>query len=130
MPYGHPALKHRADISRRPVEEGKAAMADNSKHYEDIAKYTKVDEAAADKIVKYLGIALRNRDSAYVAATDPSELETVRESWLKKKLGLSGDDKLDAGIAEVMEAMKADRMKGRATVYYLLAEKFGKLGSL
>ncbi|MCB1481773.1 MAG: DUF2853 family protein [Rhodobiaceae bacterium] len=105
-------------------------MADNSKHYEDIAKYTKVDEAAADKIVKYLGIALRNRDSAYVAATDPSELETVRESWLKKKLGLSGDDKLDAGIAEVMEAMKADRMKGRATVYYLLAEKFGKLGSL
>lgn len=106
-------------------------MADNSKYIEDIRKYSSnVDEEAVNKIVRHLGIALRNRDSALVSATDPKELERVRESWLKKKLGLSGDDKLDAAIAEVMEQMKGDRSKGRTTVYYLLAEKFGKLGSL
>lgn len=74
-------------------------MADNSKYIEDIRKYSSnVDEEAVNKIVRHLGIALRNRDSALVSATDPKELERVRESWLKKKLGLSGDDKLDAAI--------------------------------
>ena len=106
-------------------------MADVSKYVDDIKKYTSsVDEDAVGKIVKHLGIALRNRDSALVSGTDPKELERVRESWLKKKLGLSGDDMLDAAIASVMETMKADRMKGRVTVYYLLADHFKKLGSL
>ncbi|MCC0017035.1 MAG: DUF2853 family protein [Rhodobiaceae bacterium] len=106
-------------------------MADNSKYIEDIKKYTsKVDEDAVAKIVRHLGIALRNRDSSLVAGTDPKELERVRESWLKKKLGLSGDEKLDAAIGEVMQKMKGDHSKGRVTVYYLLADKFGKLGSL
>ena len=106
-------------------------MADVSKYVDDIKKYTSsVDEDAVGKIVKHLGIALRNRDSALVSGTDPKELERVRESWLKKKLGLSGDDKLDAAIGSVMETMKADRMKGRVTVYYLLADHFKKLGSL
>lgn len=64
-------------------------MADNSKYIEDIRKYSSnVDEEAVNKIVRHLGIALRNRDSALVSATDPKELERVRESWLKKKLGL------------------------------------------
>lgn len=106
-------------------------MADNSKYIEDIKKYTSsVDEDAVGKIVKHLGIALRNRDSSLVAGTDPKELERVRESWLKKKLGLSGDAQLDAAIAAVMEKMKGDRSKGRVTVYYLLAEHFKKLGAL
>ena len=106
-------------------------MTDNSKYIEDIKKYTsKVDEDAVAKIVRHLGIALRNRDSSLVAGTDPKELERVRESWLKKKLGLSGDEKLDAAIGEVMQKMKGDHSKSRVTVYYLLADKFGKLGSL
>ena len=106
-------------------------MADVSKYVDDIKKYTSsVDEDAVGKIVKHLGIALRNRDSALVSGSDPSELERVRESWLKKKLGLSGDGELDAAIASVMDTMKDDRMKGRVTVYYLLAAHFNKLSSL
>lgn len=106
-------------------------MADNSKYIEDVKKYSKpVDEDAVAKIVRHLGIALRNRDSSLVAGTDPKELERVRESWLKKKLGLSGDAQLDAAIASVMERMKGDNSKGRVTVYYLLAEHYKKLGSL
>ena len=44
------------------------------------------------------------------------------------KLGLTQDDAvLDAAISEVAARMKGDRTKSRATVYYLLAEKFDKL---
>jgi 3-dehydroquinate synthetase len=98
----------------------------------DIAKYTKkVDEAAVGAIVKHLGIALRNRDSSLVSGTDPEELKRVRESWCKKKLGITEtDDEIDAAVKTVIDKMKADRTKERVTVYYLLAEKYGKLNDL
>ncbi len=102
------------------------------KYIDGIAKYTSpVNEEAVSAIVSHLGIALKNRDSSLVASTDPNELKTVRESWLKKKLALPGSDsELDGAIQAVMQKMKADRMKERVTVYYLLAEHFKKLDSL
>ncbi|MGL4543157.1 MAG: DUF2853 family protein, partial [Polymorphobacter sp.] len=78
---------------------------------------------------KHCGIALRNRDSSLVSFSDAAETDRVRESWCKKKLGLTdADSVLDAAIAKVGERMKADRTKNRVTVYYLVAEAFGKLG--
>ena len=96
---------------------------------EDVRKFAPdADEHAVDAIVKHCGIALRNRDSALVSFTDTAELKTVRESWLKKKLGLTNPDtELDAAIKAVGEKMKDARTKNRVTVYYLLAEHFGKL---
>jgi hypothetical protein len=48
--------------------------------------------------------------------------------FLKKKLGLTAPDaELDAAISAVGETMKADRTRNRVTVYYLLADRFGKL---
>ncbi len=107
-------------------------MADAQKYIDDIKKYTSaVNEEAVAGIVRHCGIALRNRDSSLVAGTDPEELKRVRESWLKKKLGLTESDAdLDKAIHAVMEKMKADRAKGRVTVYYLLAEHFNKLDGL
>ncbi len=108
-------------------------MADDAQKYiDDIKKYTsKVNEEAVAGIVRHCGIALRNRNSSLVAGTDPDELKTVRESWLKKKLALTESDAdLDKAIHAVMEKMKADRAKGRVTVYYLLAEHFKKLDGL
>jgi 3-dehydroquinate synthetase len=104
-------------------------MVAASDYFDDIKKYTSVNEAAVAGIVKHCGIALRNKDSSLVSGTDPKELARVRDNFLKKKLGLDGDDKLDAAVAEVIEKMKADRTKSRVTVYYLLAEKFGKLSA-
>jgi ferritin-like metal-binding protein YciE len=76
-----------------------------------------------------LGIALHNRDSSLVAASDPEELKHVRDSFMKKKLGLTQTDaELDAALKDVMTTMAGERNKNRVTVYYLLAEKFGKLG--
>lgn len=107
-------------------------MADAQKYIDDIKKYTStVNEEAVAGIVRHCGIALRNRDSSLVAGTDPDELKTVRESWLKKKLALAESDAdLDKAIQAVMGTMKADRAKSRVTVYYLLAEHFKKLDGL
>lgn len=96
----------------------------------NVRKYAPdADSAAIAGIVRHCGIALQSRDASLVSFTDKSETDRVRESFLKKKLGLTQSDAdLDSSIAAVGETMKSDRMKNRVTVYYLLAEKFGKLG--
>jgi outer membrane protein OmpA-like peptidoglycan-associated protein len=86
------------------------------------------DESVVNKIVNYCGIALQSRDGQLVAMADPKECETVRENFLKKKLGLTQSDAvLDEAIQSVREVMKADRTKNRVTVYYLLTKHFGSL---
>jgi hypothetical protein len=106
-------------------------MADAQIDYADnVKKYAPAFDAAAVKgIVKHLGIALRRKDSSNVAASDPKELQRVRDGFMKKKLGLTQTDaELDAALKDVMTKMAGDRNKSRVTVCYLLAEKFGKLG--
>lgn len=101
-----------------------------SDYIEDVKKYAdNVNEAAVDKIVKYCGIALRSKDASTVAASDPKELETVKNGFAKKKLELSPDD-ADAGIKAVCEKMKGDRSKHRVTFYYLLAEATNTMDKL
>lgn len=102
-----------------------------AEYTDDIAKYTSnVDEAAVSGIVKHLGIALRSNDASLVSATDPAELERVREGFLKKKLARQESDAdLDAAINAVMTKMKGERNKSRVTVYYLLAEHYGQLSN-
>lgn len=97
----------------------------------DVKKYdAKADDAVIAGIVKYCGIALRNRDSSLVSFSDKAETDRVRNNFLKKKLGLTQSDAvLDAAIAKVGERMKADRTKNRVTVYYLLAAELGQLGT-
>ena len=100
-------------------------------HAAVVKKYIpSADDKAIAAIVKHLGIALRNRDSALVSCSDADELKTVRESWCKKKLGLSGDAELDAAIKSVCEIMKADHDKSRVAFYYLVADKLGQLSAL
>jgi hypothetical protein len=105
-------------------------MADNSKYYEDVAKFAgNVNNAAVDSIVKYCGIALRSKDASLVSCSDPAELGRVRDGFASKKLGLAGDA-ADKAMAGVCEKMKSDRTKSRVTFYYLLAEATGKMGTL
>ena len=47
------------------------------------------DGNVVNAIANYCGIALQSRDGQLVAMADPKECETVRESFLKKKLGLT-----------------------------------------
>jgi hypothetical protein len=95
----------------------------------DVHKYAPAaDPEDVAGIVRYCGIALRNRDSSLVSFSSPEETARVRENFLKKKLALDHDDSsLDEAIASIGERMKADRTRNRVTVYYLLAEHFDKL---
>ena len=73
---------------------------------------------------------LKGRDSSFVACSDSSERDRVREHFLKKKLGLAMPDaELDEAIIEICQRMAKDRDKHRVTFYYLLAEKYGKLAA-
>jgi len=95
----------------------------------DVKKYSpNADDAAIKGIVRHCGIALQKRDSSLVSFSDKSETDRVRDGFMKKKLGLTDSDAdLDAALADVGKTMQADRTKNRVTVYYLLAEKYGKL---
>lgn len=97
----------------------------------DVKKYAaSADDKAIAGLVRYLGIALQNRDSALVSFSDRDELARVRENFLKKKLGLTASDaELDQAVLAVGEKLKGDRSKNRVTVYYLLADHFGKLST-
>ncbi|MCX8279566.1 DUF2853 family protein [Phyllobacterium sp. 0TCS1.6C] len=102
-----------------------------SDYLTDVRRYdAAADEATVEKIVKHLGIALRNRDSSLVSCSDPDELKRVRTNWVEKKLGLTDEAKADAAIQSVCETLKDDRSKSRVTFYYLTAKALGALGSI
>lgn len=103
-------------------------MSDHAAH---VRKYAPdASDAHISAIVKYCGIALRNRDSSLVACSDATEVGRVRDGFAKKKLGLSDDKAIDAALKKVCEKMKADRDKPRVTFYYLLAVETGTLAKL
>ncbi len=95
----------------------------------DVKKYApSADDAVIAKMVSTYRLVLSKPDTATVAFSDPAEVERVKENFLRKKLGLTqSDDELDAAIAAVGEQLKGVNHKRRVTVYYLLADKFGKL---
>jgi len=101
-------------------------------HHAELKKYVPAaDEKAVKAIIRHLGIALKGTDTSLVACSSKDELNRVRESWCKKKLGLAHSDAdLDKAIKGVCDKMKADRNKSRVAFYYLLADQYGKLGSL
>ena len=103
-----------------------------SEHLEAVKKYVPAcDEKAVAGIIKHLGIALRSKDASLVSCSSKDELARVRDSWCKKKLGLTeADADLDKMIKDVCESMKADRQKNRVAFYYLLAEKANKVSAL
>lgn len=85
------------------------------------------DEELLVKVAKGCGPAIYNRDAATVSGTDEKELETVKNNFLIKKLGLSASDNLDGAIKEVIETLgTSNRNKYRAMFYYLLTKKFSK----
>ena len=100
-------------------------------HAAEVKKFdAAADDAVVKAIIRHCGIALQKRDSSLVSCSDPEELKRVRESWGKKKLGLTEDAQIDAAIKSVCEEMKASRDKSRVAFYYLVAKKLGKLTSL
>ena len=87
-----------------------------------------ISDDLISKVAVGLGPVLYNKDTATVACGQTKELETVKNNFLKKKLGLTNDDtELDAAIKEVCEKLgTSNRSKYRVHFYALLAMKFNK----
>ncbi|NPA27777.1 MAG: DUF2853 family protein [Epsilonproteobacteria bacterium] len=85
------------------------------------------DEYIAN-IAKSLGPAIYRADTEIVACGDKSELDRIRNNFLKKKLGLDKPNaELDEMLKRVCEKLgTANRRKYRALFYGLLAKEAGK----
>jgi hypothetical protein len=107
-----------------------------SKRDDLIALYTKelkdkagvsADMDLLTKVTIGCGPSIYNKDASTVSCTQDSELETVKNNYLIKKLGLKDSSKLDDAIKEVCGQLgSSNRNKYRAMFYYLLCVKFGK----
>lgn len=85
------------------------------------------DMGLLTKVTIGCGPAIYDADASTVAATQESELETVKNNFLIKKLGLADGPELMAGINAAIEKYgKSERNKYRAVFYYLLTKHFGK----
>ena len=79
------------------------------------------------KVTIGCGPSIYNADSSTVAATQESELETVKDNFLVKKLGLADGPELMEAINKVLDTYgRSERNKYRAVVYYMLTKHFGK----
>jgi hypothetical protein len=77
------------------------------------------------KVTIGCGPSIYNVDSATVAGTQYTELDTVKKNFLIKKLGLADKPELDAAIDAVMEKYgRSNRNKYRVVIYYLLTVHF------
>ncbi len=79
------------------------------------------------KVTIGCGPSIYDADASTVASSQQSELETVKDNFLVKKLGLSDGPELMEAINKVVDTYgKSERNKYRAVVYYMLTKHFGK----
>lgn len=79
------------------------------------------------KVTIGCGPAIYNADASTVAAGQESEIDTVRNNFLIKKLGLADGPALNDAINAVLTTYgQSERNKYRAVVYYMLTKHFGK----
>jgi hypothetical protein len=74
-----------------------------------------------------LGPSIYNLDASKVSGGDEKELETVKNNYLIKKLGLSDGPQLMEAIKSVLDKYgSSNKNKHRAVVYYMLCKHFNK----
>lgn len=79
------------------------------------------------KVTIGCGPSIYDADASTVAATQEGELETVKNNFLMKKLGLPDGPELMEAINAVIDTYgRSERNKYRAVVYYLLTKHFGR----
>ena len=108
----------------------------SSKRDELIAKYAtdikgkfgeQPDMDLLTKVAKGLGPAIYNIDASKVSGGDQKELETVKNNYLIKKLGMTDSPKLMEAVKSVMDTYgSSNRNKHRAVIYYMLCKHFDK----
>lgn len=73
------------------------------------------------------GPSIYDADASTVAATQEGELETVKNNFLIRKLGLEDGPELMEAIEKVIDTYgRSERNKYRAVIYYMLVKHFGR----
>lgn len=99
------------------------------KYAADLKEKCKVtpDMNLLTKVTIGCGPSIYNPDASIVSGTTPSEIATIKNNFLIKKLGLKDSPQLDKAIDAVLELYgTSNRNKYRAVVYYLLTIHFNK----
>jgi ethanolamine utilization microcompartment shell protein EutS len=79
------------------------------------------------KVTIGCGPSIYDADASTVAGSQQGELDTVKNNFLIKKLGLADGPQLMDAINQVLETYgRSERNKYRAVVYYMLTKHFGK----
>ncbi|MFH6604119.1 DUF2853 family protein [Maribacter algicola] len=79
------------------------------------------------KVTVGLGPAIYNLDASKVSGNDDKELETVKNNYLIKKLGMKDGPQLMEAIKSVLDKYgSSNKNKHRAVVYYMLCKHFKK----
>ncbi|MFN3766236.1 MAG: DUF2853 family protein [Aliihoeflea sp.] len=100
-------------------------------HLADVRRYDPTAKAEAiERIVKHLGVALKNPQSLHIKALDAKQAAKLREKWCGKKLGCCDRERADLAIEMAELAMGADTDRKRVTFYYLVAKQLGRLDAL
>ncbi len=100
-----------------------------AKYADDLTNKCKMnpDMDLLTKVTIGCGPSIYDKDASTVAGTDASELETVKNNFLMKKLGLADSPKLMEAINATIDTYgRSERSKYRAVVYYMLTKHFGK----
>lgn len=130
-----PASPNRGFVKKaeKPLTAGRFPMGKRDelieKYADDLKNKCGVtpDMDLLTKVTIGCGPAIYNDDASTVAGSQESELETVKNNFLIKKLGLAdGPELMDAINATIETYGKSERNKYRAVFYYLLVKHFGK----
>ena len=79
------------------------------------------------KVTIGCGPSIYDADASTVAASQDSELETVKNNFLIKKLALNDGPELMDAINKAIDTYgRSERNKYRAVLYYMLTKHFGK----
>lgn len=100
-----------------------------AKYADDLKNKCKMtpDMDLLTKVTIGCGPSIYDADAETVAASQTTELETVKNNFLIKKLGLKDGPELMDAIHAVIETYgKSERNKYRAVVYYMLTKHFRK----
>ncbi|AZQ44653.1 DUF2853 family protein [Nonlabens ponticola] len=84
-----------------------------------------LDVGLLRKVTQGLGPSIYKQDAETISA-EKSEMQRVVDNYLKKKLGLSGDNLMDSVEAVVEKYGKSNNKKYRAVIYYMLCKHHGK----
>lgn len=78
-------------------------------------------------VTKAMGPSIYNADAEIVAMSEKDEVTTLKENFVKKKLGLTDDAQVDAVVEKAFDIIgKSNPRKYRAVMCYLIVVELGK----